>query len=766
MLKSIASAASQLASSAASFFNPSNALSSQAPSPLTSRKLARMEGFVAPNPRSSDKVYCRDIMVGKLAIVDCNKATLPEKLELINEIAWFINNMPSHQPITIVSLGSGLLLVEDLLFKQLSAAHQSQVRFRIIDPDYMQGRPHYKDHSEAINDFGSSRNTEPFITSTDYLSRVVDGKRLADSDREQGPVFILSVNPPSELGELDPQMVSDCLLVKGSTYPPKMIDKANALLFEIMLPSEALLKAKNSVSPAHGKNVLNFDNMSMICYPDHKGELKFEAAPYHNAALFFNDIKDMILGKKGTAQKAGDLPLTSLYRAALSVARDFESQNNDEVRLKVSILSGYDRSVSELNEHFASSPNPAICASLENNQIEIKELNPTDEPGLEQGSSHGANAAAHDTSPQGLDPQSRVPRAHSDDIVVPADTQPQPRTVRQQRAHGAPPESERLAAGSQPVAHEDEEESRRWSLSTLAGMGAVGAVAVMNVLAQYQGRTEQAPDLLTPGDFSQLPTVIVPSYQRDPDCYPHCLAEGDNAGVARVLGKAFAYLQKTFGDVRGNPFTHSKFVDIEFADKPRLLLPEYLREARSKGEDPNEFGAVVDHQMVEHRPGAKPQLVPTELLARCPDAADICLQGQFMYQMLRKEVHIDMGWVPQSYGLDIDGKIDFDNAIIMAMQLRPGGKRPPYFLEQKGISPSHKKWAVTADGRPASLLQFARHLEARFGGASNLRKAKLGKGDDASQRWLKIFSNEGLLQILEGSVTRRPQVLTPAQSQS
>jgi hypothetical protein len=736
------------------------------PSPLTSRKLAGMEGFHIHPKNNLSHADCssRSIMVGNLGLIHCDKATQSEKVEFINQVAGRINAMPSDQITTIVSLGSSALLVEDLIFKQLSAEHQKNTQFRLIDPDYMQDRPFYEWYTKAIGDFSSSKKAKPFVTSTDYLSKVVDGKRLADTDREQGPVFILSVNPPSKLGQLDPRMLSECLLVRGVSYPPRMIDKANAVLLRITDSSERLRLAAQKLDSFRTHYLSDYEIMSMICYPDQQDKLHFQSAPYAIAQLFFYDIKGMIQREKDLLLNPEGSPLNILYRVALSVAIGFESQN-DDVKLEVSIVSGYDRSVGELNEHFASSPHHAVFASLENNQIEIKELKPPAESITEHGSSSEASSTLHESAPPGLEAETRIAHvpAAADDEITPAEIQP---SLRQRRRARSDRSQESVSPTRFQAADQTHEEaSRRWGFSTLLGMGALGLMATINAVAQYQGRNERASTPLTPGDLSQLPTQIVPSFRRDPDCYPHCLAEGDNAGVERVLGKAFAHLQKTFGDVKGNPFTNSKFVDIEFADQPRQLLPEYLREVRSKGEDPKVLGAVVHHQMVEHRPGAKPQLVPRDLLARCPDAADICLQGEFIYQMLRKEVHINMGWASQAYGLDIDGKIDFDNAIIMAMQLRPGGKRPPYFLEQKGISPSHKKWAVTADGKPASLFQFSRHLEARFG-AGNLRQAKLGKGYKASELGFKIDGNDGLLQILEDSVRGRPQVLTPAQSRN
>jgi hypothetical protein len=268
-----------------------------------------------------------------------------------------------------------------------------------------------------------------------------------------------------------------------------------------------------------------------------------------------------------------------------------------------------------------------------------------------------------------------------------------------------------------------------------AGIGAAWVFSVTKNSAQLL--TAAAPTPATPGDLSQLPTVIIPRHGRHPNCYPDCLerfmTEGTHAqDVGKVLGKAVVEFQNRFSDVKGNDeFTKPKSVEVEFAQTPRRVIPEWLEEARLRGETGQNVINANSLPVPEREPGAKVQFVPRQILAECSYAADVCMQSQLMHKYLlkifRQPFHAN---ILDAYKLNIDGRLDLRAALSMAMQMRPGGLKPKYFEEQKGISPAHKIWAVTASGEPASLMQLAQDIAKRFGPGA-VRQFSLNKGENA-----------------------------------
>jgi hypothetical protein len=355
--------------------NPIQSNPIRPPSPLTGRKLVGMPGFSLTKKSHADSPgsELRTIRVGGLGFIHCSVATQAEKIDLINQVAGRINALPSDRPITIVSLGSAELLVEDLIFKQLSAEHQKQVRFRLIDPDYAKGRPNYQTYKTPTKIFGRDKEAEKYVTSTTYLASAINGKHIADSDHKAGPVIILSVNPPSSWG-LDPEEKKGKLELGGVPYSPSSIGKANAIYIKVVKKKEHV-NASAQVIDDIGKNYLHgFHNRAMICFADKKGGFHFEISPNPCAQLAFGTVQAAILSQINTSINDHDSPLQGLYKAVMGVLSQIEISDGDGA-LGVSIVSGYDRSEGELKEYFASSKYPAIFASLKDNKIELNDLN-------------------------------------------------------------------------------------------------------------------------------------------------------------------------------------------------------------------------------------------------------------------------------------------------------------------------------------------------------------------------------------------------------
>jgi hypothetical protein len=350
------------------------------PSPLTSRKLAAMPGFsISEDEYPNDSVaMCRDIRVGPLSFIHCNKAKKSEKIDFINQVADRINAMPSDRPVTVVSLGSSALLVEELIFKQLSNEHQKQIQFRLIDTVYTQGEPGFAAMQDARNTFKQGKKSKPFTTSSAYLSKEVNGKRLADSDQEDGPVFVLSVNPPTILDErkIDPELLSEGLVVQGFIIPIEFSHKANAVVLDFNIRNGEN-KLSDCVSAASRELVFCSKSVA-LCHIDKKQRLVFKT-PLCNMKNFLVAEAQRVIASSMRAHTASDQnPMSTLYEAAMNCVDHFHHPDHwtqQKFELNASLISEYGRSVDELKDYFSYSQNHAVFASLYKNKIEFKELN-------------------------------------------------------------------------------------------------------------------------------------------------------------------------------------------------------------------------------------------------------------------------------------------------------------------------------------------------------------------------------------------------------
>jgi hypothetical protein len=368
MFRPVSAAGSASASSARQPPDPN-----RPPSPLTGRKLLAMPGFSFTENRHAGKAdsQLRQVKINDLNFIHCTAATQKNKVELINVVAARINALPTDRPITIISLGSGGLLVEDLIFKQLSLAHQKQVRFRVIDPDYLKGRPQYQEYNAAIKSFKADKEAVKYVTSTTYLAAQLNGKRLAGSDQQEGPVIILAVNPPTQWGG-DTTDTEERLALRGIPYSSESIDKANAILVELVTKSEHLNAAAQNIERLKKGYILDCHNSAMICSADQKGDFHFEVSPNFIAQFLFDYVRGDIRRQIDASGDTQDPPLQRLHKAVMSVVNNFKTPLG---ALGFSIMSGYDQSESELKEHFSLSKHPAIFASLRDNKVELNELN-------------------------------------------------------------------------------------------------------------------------------------------------------------------------------------------------------------------------------------------------------------------------------------------------------------------------------------------------------------------------------------------------------
>jgi hypothetical protein len=355
----------------------SRANSTRPPSPLTRKKLEAMPGYLVRRVIHSGgaDLGARRIHVGDLAFTHSTEATADEKIVFVNQLAARVNALPSDKPITLVPVGAYQLLVEELLHQQLSPAHQSQVQYRVIDPCYSKpmiaNDAEFESTAKARIAFGQGKRAKPFSSSTAYVSKVdASGKKLLESDKEAGPVVILSVNPTKSLRSLDVDRLRVSLLVNGVFLPLDLIDKANAIVLAVFKKADS-----GQTAGLSGLHQLYAEPL-MLCSVNKAGDFCFKPSPYEGTKDLFESIKKALVSLKAKLKVENEVsPMRALHLCIEKLSSLFNDKyKNKDEKMESAILSEHGVSEAELCENFESSAHPVVFASLDNHEIKIEEV--------------------------------------------------------------------------------------------------------------------------------------------------------------------------------------------------------------------------------------------------------------------------------------------------------------------------------------------------------------------------------------------------------
>jgi hypothetical protein len=353
--------------------------SGQAPRPLNSRKLAQMPGL--KTVQAGDELRVTSLRGMKFI----ENPRLPgefKTIDFINQVAERVNAMLVDRPITLISLGAGLLLLEHLIHAQLSEEHQKATRWRVIDPDYSPSiaafanrKGVFKELETARIEFGRQKSARPFSTSSAYLAKVENGQKMSELDKTQGPVMIMSANPPTI--KMSPEerrnIENDTLLIRGFAIPSAELQKANVVLLSYQQRKKSgAASAENVGESLKGGKALIIDAV-MKCFVDTSGEFRFEPSPHEPSKKLFEAAEITIQRSKGLPGNQGATPFENLLKSAHGFV-NYYHRKQQHSEMSISVISDYDRSMSELQEHFSSSKRDVVFASLKDNQVELKDI--------------------------------------------------------------------------------------------------------------------------------------------------------------------------------------------------------------------------------------------------------------------------------------------------------------------------------------------------------------------------------------------------------
>lgn len=146
---------------------------------------------------------------------DERSASLNARISYINGLVRKVQDLqfPTQQPLTLISLGSGGLLMERYIDDQLKAAGYHQLRWRCIDLSYARSQDNLENqhYQERLAAFQASTLSalEDYPTEQAYLHSGPEHSIRSVLDRAAGPVILLSIHPPGPLCALNELMPAD-----------------------------------------------------------------------------------------------------------------------------------------------------------------------------------------------------------------------------------------------------------------------------------------------------------------------------------------------------------------------------------------------------------------------------------------------------------------------------------------------------------------------------------------------------------------------------
>ena len=350
--------------------NPAFAdLQSRPPSPLTETKLTSMPSYqrISPPAGSPDNVdgqfsYNR---LGSLQLVEHPFiASRSTRIDFVNKVADAINSLPQDLPVTVLSVGAGHLMTEQLINNQLPSGKKQNIKWRCIDPMYSATTNNAR---ESRREFGTDKpEVNAFSTSTAYLSKEKNGVNLANDD-QAGHIVILLADPPSILpsqrSKLPPNILRQGKLIKGQALPD--VEKCNTVLLSFHDKGQAGNAQGQSIKNSISNGKIAFTTTAIKCHVTPAGDYIFDACPVVQDKT--EVLKTIV--QQHARKNPDKTPMANLASAMDGIVNTINS-SGQQTAIKV-VYSDYDRSVQELVEHSAWSKGSVVLAKFEDSQTSL-----------------------------------------------------------------------------------------------------------------------------------------------------------------------------------------------------------------------------------------------------------------------------------------------------------------------------------------------------------------------------------------------------------
>ncbi|WP_440864168.1 hypothetical protein [Symbiopectobacterium purcellii] len=297
-------------------------------------------------------------------------SSLNSRVSYLNAVVNHIRQtMPNRdQPLTLISLGAGGLLMESFIHKQLQGHGYQDINWRVIDIEYGPDGVHRcLSYRDSLDDFaGLTAGKLAVYSSEQHYFTTGTGGNGATNDRDRWATVLLIIDPPTSSSQalgracIDPQSMS----VKGR--PVEDIAAANCLYLIACDPEYKELVDHAMAMLARGDRIATLCSI-LKCHVNKFGrcEVLSTQAP---RSLMMKEACIPLLEQAKTIQastSAPEMTISDIKRAVERYVTAMADENN--LYYSVCCVSDYDVSLARLRDYIIDSPHSSSLATLEIN---------------------------------------------------------------------------------------------------------------------------------------------------------------------------------------------------------------------------------------------------------------------------------------------------------------------------------------------------------------------------------------------------------------
>lgn len=300
-------------------------------------------------------------------------SSLRSRVSYINSVLNHIQQLSNKdRAITLISFGSGGLLMESFIHRQLQHLGYRDISWRVIDIDY--GDYHHR-HNHAydlsLDAFSkiTSGHLSVYRSEQNYFNSSYGGSSAVD-DRSRGITVLLAIDPPTTPSQIlgtacvDPARMS----VKGR--PVEDITDANCFYVIASDPEMQNQVQEAITSLAQGDKVVTLGSI-IKCHVNKFGHCEVLSTQSERSLAMAEGCKQLLEQAKATqaSTSKSEMTLSDIKR---TVDHYLATRAEKSLYYSACCVSDYDISLARLRGHIMDNHHSSLFAGLELNHTHIE----------------------------------------------------------------------------------------------------------------------------------------------------------------------------------------------------------------------------------------------------------------------------------------------------------------------------------------------------------------------------------------------------------
>ncbi|MCW2480669.1 hypothetical protein [Candidatus Symbiopectobacterium sp. NZEC135] len=302
-------------------------------------------------------------------------SSLRSRVSYINTLINHIRQtMPNReQPLTLISLGAGGLLMESFIHRQLQGYGYQDIHWRVIDIEYgPDGTPCCLSHRDSLDAFATLTAEKLAIYASDqrYFNTFTGGNGGVN-DRGRGATVLLGIDPPTSSSQasgmacFDPKRMS----VKGR--PVEDIADANCLYLIACDPEDKAQVHHAMAALTRGDRVVTLSGI-IKCHVNKFGRCEVLSTQSPRSQMMKAACVPLLEQAKATqaSTSAFEMTLSDIKRTVERYVAAMADEN--DLYYAVSCVSDYDVSLTRLRDYIIDNSHTSLFATMEMNATHIE----------------------------------------------------------------------------------------------------------------------------------------------------------------------------------------------------------------------------------------------------------------------------------------------------------------------------------------------------------------------------------------------------------